>query len=258
MEPFGLVAGGHYLHNAYHLARMCELAYDDDPAGASLELSDAFDRIEPFDTGETEGFVAANDGHVVLTFRGTDEPLDWLNNLNFSQIDGFGGRVHEGFALALDETWTTAWRKIQRFHTDQPVWITGHSLGGALASLAAKRLQTDGLKAHATFTYGAPRCFNPAAAKAFKQRLYRFVNHSDVVPHVPPPGVFINRYEHVGKLVHLLANGEIDETADDWEEMMERVAELSRGATAKALAGPLDDHKIASYVAKIARAIDGE
>lgn len=256
MKPYALVEDGNHLQNGYHLAKICELAYSDDPAGNDRELAGAFDRVEPFDTGETEGFVASNKKHVVVAFRGTDQPLDWLRNLDAGQIPGYGGRVHEGFDEALDEAWFTVLRKVQRLRDhDQTLWVTGHSLGGAVATLAAKRLQGEKLAPHATFTFGAPRVFDPAAVRKYRLLLYRFVNNADIAPHVPPPVVFLRLYKHVGTLVHLMPDGSVDESETAWDDLVDEAAALASTATEANLAGPLSDHAIKNYIKRIKKAI---
>src|SRR5262245_12835126 len=129
LKPFELDLAGHYLRNAYHLAVMSRLAYSVDPVQADRDLGLAFDSVESFDTGQTEGFVAGNEWHVVLVFRGTDHPRDWLRNLDTVQVSGYGGRVHQGFHNALMECWVTVVTRLKRLRTHgQLLWITGHSL----------------------------------------------------------------------------------------------------------------------------------
>jgi hypothetical protein len=255
--PFDLIKGGPFLSNAYHLAVMSKAAYSDDPGGEDPDLSRVFE-IEPFDTGGTEGFVAANALHVAVVFRGTNRPRDWLNNLDTVQVRGYGGKVHKGFHFALNEAWVTIVKKVRRvLSSDQTLWVTGHSLGGALATLAARRLQMDeGLRTHATFTYGAPRVFDPGAAEKFRLLLYRFVNGKDIVPHVPPPLLLMRRYKHVGKLVHLLGDGEIDKSAVKWDLMKGMAVDFMTEATEKDFIVPLEHHKVGHYVSEIKKALE--
>jgi pimeloyl-ACP methyl ester carboxylesterase len=87
----------------------------------------------------------------------------------------------------------------------QTVWVTGHSLGGALATLAAARLYDAGIEPYVTCTFGAPRVLDPKAAAAYLPRLYRFVNKGDLVPTVPTtftlPWYW---YQHTGSLAVVL------------------------------------------------------
>jgi triacylglycerol lipase len=247
-----------YLKNAYHLAVLSKLAYSDNPAIEDTDLGKVFDPIEPFDTGRTEGFVAGNAQHVVVVFCGTNKPKDWLSNLDTVQVSGYGGKVHLGFHAALMQAWTSVVKKVRRLLTNgQTLWITGHSLGGALATLATRRLQLDeSLPAYATFTFGAPRVFDPVAANKFRLLLYRFVNGKDIVPHVPPPLLLLRRYKHVGKLIHLLGDGQIDTSQSQWDKMKGVAVDFMTTAAEKDFIVPLEHHKIVRYIDEIRQTLE--
>jgi len=83
----------------------------------------------------------------------------------------------------------------------------GHSLGGALATLAAMdiKLNVPG-KSVSCYTFGSPKVGDSAFAGAYNKLVpdtHRFVNDTDLVPKIPPFG-----YEHVGDLHHLGPSGE--------------------------------------------------
>lgn len=257
LNPFELDLSGHYLRNAYHLAVMSRLAYSEYPVQADRDLGLAFDSVEPIDTGQTEGFVAGNEWHVVLVFRGTDNPRDWLRNLDTVQVSGYSGRVHQGFHNALMECWATVVKKLQRLRMHgQLLWITGHSLGGALATLAARRMELDqGEQPAAVFTYGAPRVFDPEAARRFRINLYRFVHDKDIVPHVPPPLLLLRQFKHVGRFVHLLDGGVVSTSMTRWNKLKAASINFVTTATEKDFAEPLDDHKIERYIEQIWNAL---
>jgi triacylglycerol lipase len=147
----------------------------------------------------TQGFVARRGDIVIVAFRGT-EPInadDWLSNVNYHQsvLAPIPGLLHGGFAKDMGErdivgpmldaiTELNAGEKTRLF-------LTGHSLGGALAVLAAALLHfREGQRIAGVFTYGQPRLGDSAFSTAFDQALgavtFRFVNDLDVVPHVPP------------------------------------------------------------------------
>jgi len=89
-----------------------------------------------------------------------------------------------------------------RLNPDLRIWVTGHSLGAAMATLAAYEIGN----VQALYTYGSPRVGNGPFAQAFSEAdiaHYRFVHHKDVVPHVPVPVPVLFGYEHVGALKYL-------------------------------------------------------
>ena len=114
---------------------------------------------------DTQGYVAVRrpddgPGMAVLAFRGTQQVKDWMTNLDAAttQVCSSGGRVlgnvHRGFNDAFLSVRAQIGPLLQD-DEDLPLFITGHSLGGALATLATWYLNGDSLAA--CYTFGAPR-----------------------------------------------------------------------------------------------------
>jgi triacylglycerol lipase len=156
---------------------------------------------------DTQGFIAANDEHILTAFRGTESLPDWLANLQTVKDPGPWRRteVHEGFQDAFHAAALKIGETIGRTRVRQRVWVTGHSLGGALAILLAATMRESNLPVHGLYTFGAPR----VGDKNFAQRLdraldgaahWRVVNEGDLVPHVPLESFF----SHAGNRMLLL------------------------------------------------------
>lgn len=151
----------------------------------------------------TQGFGAVgSDGTVYVAFRGTqaDDPTDIGIDADLRLRSWrAGGKVHTGFSQALDSIWSAVeqWLKSQ----DQSrVWITGHSLGAALATLAASLVPGATL-----VTFGSPRVGDGVFAASFAQRdVRRYVDCSDVVTMVPPE---LLGYQHVGLILYIDQHG---------------------------------------------------
>jgi triacylglycerol lipase len=153
----------------------------------------------------TEAFVCVNDDAVVVVFTGTDEMEDVKLDFMFrrTKMDPAPGAYHRGFVKALDEVFWQIYSKVQ-FNYDKPLYVTGHSLGGALAVLFAARLRAMQSKHNlqGVVTFGAPRVANLVAARWIDQELrdkiIQFENAGDGITHVP---MFVLGYSHVGRRV---------------------------------------------------------
>lgn len=253
-----------FIVNALPMAYLADAAYDDDDPFATA----SFQKTE-FSTGErffdqptnTAGFVAATDKHVVLAFQGTEDVRNWLTNLNFVMRKEDGGKVHQGFAEALDTVWDDVQEKVTRLlDNDQWLWVTGHSLGGALATLATKRLGPS-LRPNGVFTFGQPRVGDSAFADKYTFRHFRFVNNKDIVPTVPSrfiPGSFPPAfYTHVNKLCFFDEDGNLAKNPrgelgilPDLTAALHPLAAGEAEARALVLQG-IRDHNLASYIACI-------
>jgi triacylglycerol lipase len=113
-----------------------------------------------------------------------------------------GGRVHSGFKAALEEIWGELRPEIGKLQTQGlKIWLTGHSLGAALATLAADRLQdVQGL-----YTFGSPRVGDKGFQAHFQVLAFRVVNGKDIVATVPGEDPF----RHVGDIVWIEPKGSL-------------------------------------------------
>lgn len=124
----------------------------------------------------------------VLVFRGTCQLNNWLTNANIGPLVK---NAHRGYETALDKVWAPLEAALHA--TPGSVFFTGHSMGGALATLAARRFRPAGV-----YTFGAPPVGNATLETEFEQLpVYRLVNFKDVVSRLP------FQRGHVGELCYL-------------------------------------------------------
>jgi hypothetical protein len=166
--------------------------------------------------------VFSNAKVVVVSFRGSEMDLSnakqdtWRNwvgtnaqtNLRPDKLLGPGIEVHDGFATALDAVYKGLAAEIVRQggFKQKKVFVTGHSLGGALATLCAARMQKDGTGSAAVYTFGSPRVGNDKFQAAFRLAHQRWVNQNDLVTQLPPE---VLGYRPVGTFNHILPGGKI-------------------------------------------------
>ncbi len=165
----------------------------------ALLSAGGFRLLEVFNKDEAQAFLAVRDGHfAVLAFRGTESPQDWRTNRNVKRVPlpGVPGvTVHCGFL----EAFTYCRGEIEAaVDTHVPstlgLYITGHSLGGALAQIASAVLDRDNLAA--CYTFGSPRVGTANFDRQVKCPHYRVINNWDLVPGLPPP--WFRGYRHTG------------------------------------------------------------
>ncbi|VAW53621.1 hypothetical protein MNBD_GAMMA06-260 [hydrothermal vent metagenome] len=152
-----------------------------------LTLSE-FTLVDVFNTEGTQAFLASSDtyGMNVLAFRGTEADIkDIKADLNGVTIEINGATIHSGFYNAFNYVKKDVETALQSLSSNgYPLYVTGHSLGGALALLATKFLASDSLGA--CYTYGSPRVASSLFGDDIKTPIYRIVNAADLVPRVPP------------------------------------------------------------------------
>ena len=226
-------------------------------------IGDCF--VDGANTGR--GYFASNDSHALLAFRGTE-----ANNNYDKAADGeidrtpeAGALVHSGFKRYLDLVWSQVTQCVAAYranHPNQNICITGHSLGGALATLAFMRLNDP---ASSLITFGCPRVGNPAycdvtATAARTRACYRVVDNLDIVTHVPPD--FLNFYAHPPIAVFWLDQGHtLRINPPDLPSDIDAIAKLPAGfltthwmeGLPNPLSEPLADHspvRYAQYIGK--------
>jgi predicted lipase len=210
--------------NALTLAVASELAYLAQAEGGPAYKEQLGMEATLYSVGNTQVYVATNDQHIVCAFRGTESPTtidglkDWLltNAANFLILPegrmgtdlaaaGVGARFHQGFVNALTDVWEPMSTAVdaERKKNDRPLWLTGHSLGGALAVLAGWVFYRKFVPVHQIYTFGGPMIGNDAAAKAINEvygtKLFRYVDVVDPVPKLPTVSLSDNEYLHCEK-----------------------------------------------------------
>lgn len=147
---------------------------------------------------DTQGFVTVSrspgTGLIAVCFTGTNKLHDWLTSLELGKepvsnkhcLEGAVlGTVHRGFHHAYKSVHSQL-TKILKGTDRLPVYLTGHSLGGALATLAAWYLPGERLAA--CYTFGAPRVGDKRLADKYRIPIYRVVNTADPIPRLPLVG----------------------------------------------------------------------
>ena len=199
---------------AWVMACMSQLAYEpferEDDNHASLGLfiskldSGGFKLVDTFSVSGTQAFLAHNNRYSVLAFRGTSDWTDVQTDIRAGRVsagDGVG-KVHSGFFNAYGLVSERISRRLEEVKF-MPLYITGHSLGGALATVALRYLEkVEGLKDQiaACYTFGSPRVGNADFESDIRSPVYRVVNFTDIVTFLP---LFTMGFTHVGDVRYL-------------------------------------------------------
>ncbi len=208
--------------NARFLCEASALAYL--PAAAGKETFKDLLGLDAtlFSVDNTQAWLATDDDNIVVAFRGTESPgtIDGLKDILLTDAmnllvvpegrlghdlaaAGVGARFHKGFADAIAEIWPPLVEAVEEEfkRQDRPIWLTGHSLGGALALYAAWLLKRRFIPVHEVCTFGAPMIGNKAACEAFNRefagKIFRYINGRDPVPKLPTLSLVANEFLHV-------------------------------------------------------------
>jgi len=168
---------------------------------------------------KTLAFIIQRGCDVIICFRGTviNSVLNWHTDFRtrFVHMRTFGG-VHKGFNTALNSVWGGIKNHISP-GKKQRIWMTGHSMGGALALLAGARFVTEHKKSdqhliNGIYGFGSPRVGNKVFESAFKNsylndRCFMFAKYNDVITVVPPYIKKFMEYRDVGNIKYFDRKG---------------------------------------------------
>ncbi|WP_139992811.1 lipase family protein [Paenibacillus paridis] len=161
------------------------------PRGYSLVsefTAKAYDNSE-----ERFGFVLTSERASVLAFRGSGSAVDWVSDFIAQQTVyrpvKNSGLTHKGFTDIYMSARVQIIEILKQLPTQKPLFVTGHSLGGALATLAALDISANtAFSAPIVYTFGTPRVGDPNFASSYNAKIathWRFQNEFDIVPHLP-------------------------------------------------------------------------
>jgi len=160
---------------------------------------------EPF------GFIAESRDEIIIAFRGTDSYKDNESDQDLYQIEyPFAenvGNTHRGFTCIYQSARNELFTELMKLSPNKRLLITGYSLGGALAVLAAFDITVNSdFDNLSVYTFGSPRVADPEFAYRYNQivkRSFRIYNVHDIIPTLPAeayPPPFTSKglyYRHV-------------------------------------------------------------
>ena len=213
-------SGAFDVTNAYELARLCDLSYlnesDVGPALASRGIDLSAGHFRAFSDSSTHAyaFYVETLGTAFVVFRGTDDWLNWSEDFEIGPSTEVIGLVHEGFQMVLDSVWRGQGladyvRQRQAANPSLPLYVTGQSMGAALATIATARAlyESPTISVAALYSLASPRVGNATFSNTLAGGMRdsgtffaRVVNQCDPVTNVPVragPPAYVPFYEHV-------------------------------------------------------------
>lgn len=153
-------------------------------------------RVFSNSVGDIQGFTGYSSSlnAIVLSFRGSSNLQNWIINLSTNMVAYSrctSCKVHNGFNTGFNLVKSVVNSQIQALralYRNVPIYITGHSLGGALGVLAAPDVKESFGNLAGLYTFGQPRVGNSEFAKYLDTVVggIRVVHNGDLVPHIPP------------------------------------------------------------------------
>ncbi len=200
----------------------------------------------------TQALVLRGEEIVLVVFCGSEghddaaAMRDWLTNASIWPLDVDGVRLHRGFHYALESVWSELDAAVAGPLEDGlALWLTGHSLGGALANLAAYRWSRQQVPVGGVYTFAAPKIGDAAFVADFEQRLgtrsQQWSTTLDPVPRLPELTARTT-FEKLGVTNMVHASGK---------------AELDTSQRMSSVPNPMA-HRVGSYVNYLYRALPGE
>ncbi len=193
----------------------------DNPTALEESLSETEDAIRTGVTAAVSvgrkievfyGFLLESDEDSILVFRGTQRTAEWLGNIYAVQQNYINpntgesiGRIHSGFRRIADSIINPlAVDAVKAINPNKPCYVSGHSLGAALATvlaldiaMAVPELQPN----LQVYVYASPRIGNPEFARSYAKILpnsFRVTNLADPIPTMPPTKLRAE-FVHVGE-----------------------------------------------------------
>lgn len=291
-SDFNASFAAHPAKRALSLGKVAYLAYSDERYIREIltrwGVNPAVDfRYIDDPNSETQGIIFRVGQQIILAFRGTQELRDWRTNVKMklrkfasksklatldteiigtlkpAQIFQDNASVHRGFQNAWDSVAPQVFEHVLRWRRVDPtskLWITGHSLGGALATVAAAALQDQGVVVDGLYTFGQPRVgdwsFQRQFNKVLGDRTFRYVNNNDIVPEVPPPilpWTFPRVYRHVGQHFYFDVGGHLSQNPNLFKRVTDFALGYMAGTLEQGFEG-INDHRMELYVAHLQKA----
>ena len=228
-------------------ANIAAITYDDPKTAKTKFNAIGCTIVEFFDIDNAQAYLLKNNGTItVLSFRGTEvtEKSDVLADLKSGKnLEACGGKVHVGFKGEINKLWPALEKATSNI---DKLYVTGHSLGAAMATIAAGRMQS---KVLALVTFGSPRVGNKQYVNSLTVTHYRVQNNCDDVTKVP---FKLMGFAHHGTHKYLNYYGAF-RTLTPWQQVKDMVRSRAKAYTKGQKFLGAYDHMMDNYIAKLGK-----
>ena len=194
------------LERALIAAKLSAHAYKSKKVAVAACKKMGFPWAQLISKGGAEVLIAKDRNDLWFAFRGTEPSKlnDVTADLKLAkQAAMAGGKVHSGFQEEVNDLWMDILKELEhnsQLKVKKDVYMCGHSLGAAMATISATRHQPEEL-----FTFGSPRVGGPKFIKNIKCPHLRFQNNNDIVTRLPPAWL---GFAHHGEMIYFNAEGD--------------------------------------------------
>ena len=232
-------------------AKLSSIAYNDNIKEVKKQVKTlGFTTVEFYNREGAQAYRFMNKDDIVIACRGT-QPTEF-NDISadlkaFPVVAETISRVHRGFKAEVDELWPMVCEDVSRtVNVKKKLWICGHSLGAAMATIMANRCECDSSlnNPEELYTYGSPRVGWRTYVKSFGTVHHRWKNNNDIVTTVPPK--FMG-YKHCGELHYLNAYGNVRKPSG-WQLVKDKLRGLWMGLK-QGQVDSFSDHSMDNYIA---------
>lgn len=262
VNNFDYEASGFWVENAKLLSECSRIAYLSESEVIERLKALGFRNSEVIENNDISCFLAVTPDFVVVSFRGTDpfRVKNILADINALEDKDILGEIHSGFRDALQQVGTELFKAIYKYVSEgKALWITGHSLGGALATLFAARIAWKGYRVSGVYTFGQPRVGGKVFKKTYQSLLgnshFRFINNNDVVARLPLKRFKKLVYRHVGDVVYIQSNENMVLNASRRLIAVDRIKGRIKAFLNGELFDGVNDHAIGSYCRAIGKSV---
>jgi hypothetical protein len=246
--------------NAYWMARLASIIYKSEPGGylpdeagilSDLKSEDpGFISVHGVSKNSAQAALVEHETYLTLVFRGTDEGNDWIDNLNAFPEQALFGAFHRGFLHSVLDIWDPLFERYSELYGQKRrgLFLTGHSLGGAMATVASSILIQQDMCFTSTYTFGQPRVVTRDTARVYnveaKDKTYRFQNNNDIVTRAPAR---VMGYSHVGTFLYITQERQLQQDPGRWLQFLDSASGAMESLKVRGL-DAVKDHGMNYYM----------
>ncbi len=242
----GSVQSLNLLEQSLLFAELSSISYYNERFVRPIVSQLGFDELNYFERDGAQAYIFASLHDTVVACRGT-EPNEW-NDIRadanaVAAVAETVGKVHSGFKQEVDDLWPELEAALQT--NTRTLWFTGHSLGGAMATIAAGRCFLSHIPSMPAglFTYGSPRVGDKRYVNYCDINHIRWVNNNDLVTRLPPAWL---GFRHGGREMYLDSRGRLRRLRG-WARFVDGLRGFGQGLRRLRI-DHLSDHSVDAYI----------